>query len=103
MCALIQLGFTTPASIGSNNNHASIQSNLMDFCRTGQSDVGLEIVAVSYLPTGSGMGGSSIIAGCVIAAVAKCAGITLDGIGGGELTQEDVGTLQEWLKASCSR
>jgi fucokinase len=87
MCALIQLGFTTPASIGSNNNHSSIQSNLMDFCRTGQSDVGLEIVAVSYLPTGSGMGGSSIIAGCVIAAIAKCVGITLAGIGG-ELTQE---------------
>lgn len=86
MCALIQLGFTTPASIGSNNNHSSIQSNLIEFCRMDQRDVGLEIIAVSYLPTGSGMGGSSIIAGCVLAAIAKCVGITLAGIGG-EATQ----------------
>ena len=81
MCALIQLGFATPDSICSNS-HTSIQSHLMSFCQSYQDDVGLEITAQSLLPTGSGMGSSSIIGGCILAAIAKCVGITLDGMGG---------------------
>ena len=81
MCALIQLGFATPDSICSNS-HTSIQSHLMTFCQSDQDDVGLEITAQSLLPTGSGMGSSSIIGGCILAAIAKCVGITLAGMGG---------------------
>jgi len=80
MCALIQLGFATPDAIG-NSSHKSIQSHLMTFCQTDQDDVGLEITAQSLLPTGSGMGSSSIIGGCILSAVAKCVGIALAGMG----------------------
>ncbi|KAL3783649.1 LOW QUALITY PROTEIN: hypothetical protein ACHAW5_008746 [Stephanodiscus triporus] len=89
MCALIQLGFATPDSIG-NNSHASIQSHLMAFCQTDQDDVGLEIVAQSLLPTGSGMGSSSIIGGCIISAIARCVGITLAGMGGAPLERVEI-------------
>lgn len=41
----------------------------------GAPGVGLEIVSSSSLPRGSGMGTSSILAGCVLAAVARCAGL----------------------------
>jgi fucokinase len=78
MCALIQLGLVTPDSIRSDC-HAPL--NLMTFCQTDQADIGLEIIAQSLLPTGSGMGSSSIIGGCIISAIAKCVGIVLSGIG----------------------
>ncbi len=79
MCALIQLGLATPDSI-SNDSHASIQSHLMTFCQTDQADLGLEVTAQSLLPTGSGLGSSSIIGGCILSAIAKCVGIVLAGI-----------------------
>jgi len=39
--------------------------------------IGLEIVSTSLLPRGSGLGTSSILAGCVLAAIAQCVGIDL--------------------------
>jgi len=59
----------------------SIQPFLQKFCRReGENDVGLEIISSSLLPTGSGMGSSSILAGCAIASIAKCVGVVLDGM-----------------------
>jgi len=78
-CVLIQLELV-PLDLIRSDNNSSIQSYLQTFCQ--QTDnVGLEIVSQSLLPQGSGMGSSSILAGCIIAAVAKCVGIQLTGCG----------------------
>ena len=79
-CVLIQLGLAPLNLIKADNDSTSIQPYLQKF---GQQtdDVGLEIVSQSLLPQGSGMGSSSILAGCILAAVAKCVGIQLTGCG----------------------
>ena len=38
---------------------------------------GVELVATSLLPKGSGMGGSSLLGGCVLAAISQCAGVQI--------------------------
>eukprot|EP00804_Cyclotella_cryptica_P003724 CCRYP_008896-RB/>CCRYP_008896-RB protein AED:0.00 eAED:0.00 QI:323/1/1/1/1/1/2/1766/1214 len=78
-CALIYLGLTTAHDISAYPSHC-IQPYLNNFCQREklESDVGLEIVSVSLLPTGSGMGGSSILGGCIVAAIARCIGVTLN-------------------------
>ena len=78
-CALIQLGLVPVDSISADDG-SSIQSYLKTFCQTDMDDIGLEITSVSLLPTGSGMGSSSIIGGCILAAIAKCVGINLSGM-----------------------
>ncbi len=81
-CALIWLGFCPVDYIQDDDRKMqSIQPFLQKFCqRVGENDIGLEIISSSLLPTGSGMGSSSILAGCVIASIAKCIGIVLDGM-----------------------
>ncbi|KAL7530266.1 hypothetical protein ACHAXR_006603, partial [Thalassiosira sp. AJA248-18] len=79
-CALIQLGLVPLDSIVEGDG-SSIQPHLKKFCQTDLDDVGLEITSQSLLPTGSGMGSSSILGGCIIAAIAKCVGIALTGMG----------------------
>lgn len=78
-CVLIQLGFISAQSI-SKHNDATLQPHLARFCQRQNEDIGLEITSTSLLPTGSGMGSSSILAGCILAAVAKCVGIRLKGV-----------------------
>jgi len=76
--ALVYLGLVSIDSISQDGSHC-IQSYLKKFCRRENvDDLGLEIISCSLLPTGSGMGGSSILGGCVITAIAKCVGILLD-------------------------
>lgn len=76
--ALVYLGLVSIDSIFKDGSHC-IQSYLNKFCRRENvDDLGLEIISCSLLPTGSGMGGSSILGGCVISAIAKCVGILLD-------------------------
>mgnify|MGYP005846822993 CR=1 FL=1 len=80
-CALICLGLisikelehTKEADVAQDYN---LQSYVNRFCQMsdGQS-ARLEIVIVSLLPQGSGMGTSSILGGCVLAAVGHCVGI----------------------------
>eukprot|EP00986_Skeletonema_menzelii_P014576 scaffold9781_cov80-Skeletonema_menzelii.AAC.3 len=81
-CALVWLGLCPVDYIQDDEmKMQSIQPFLQKFCRRGEEhDVGLEIISSSLLPTGSGMGSSSILAGCVIACIAKCIGIVLDGM-----------------------
>ena len=79
-CALIQLGLVPLDSIA-NGNSSPIQPLLNAFCQT-EEDVGLEVTSTSLLPTGSGMGSSSILAGCVLSAVSTCVGIKLTGTEG---------------------
>ena len=71
-CALITLGLVTTDEIAADPTQ-SIQPYLNKFCQHS----GLEVVSTSLLPTGSGMGGSSILGGCVLAAIAKCKGVVL--------------------------
>ncbi|EJK67806.1 hypothetical protein THAOC_11109 [Thalassiosira oceanica] len=78
-CVLIQLGLISVESISKHNN-ATLLPHLARFCPKGCEGCGLEIVSTSLLPTGSGMGSSSILAGCILAAVAKCVGIRLKGV-----------------------
>jgi len=79
-CALIQLELVPLDLVRADDNNSSIQPYLQTFCQQTE-DVGLEIVSQSLLPQGSGMGSSSILAGCILAAVAKCVGIQLTGCG----------------------
>ncbi|KAL3936159.1 MAG: hypothetical protein SGBAC_008458, partial [Bacillariaceae sp.] len=69
--ALIVLNLAKEADIESG---ARIQELLNAFCSTTET-ARLEIVTTSLLPQGSGMGTSSILAGCILGAVAKCVGI----------------------------
>lgn len=81
-CALVWLGLCTLEDIHDGNMKTqSIQPYLQKFFqKEGEADVGLEITSSSLLPTGSGMGSSSILTGCIIACIAKCVGIVLDGM-----------------------
>jgi fucokinase len=78
-CALIYLGLVSTDDIVAHPS-ACIQSYLNKFCQQEKLNVkvGLEVVSLSLLPTGSGMGGSSILGGCVLSAVAKCVGVTFE-------------------------
>ena len=71
-CALIYLGLLPESTKPTDE----LQSILQTFCRMDQQ-IGLEIVSTSLLPRGSGLGTSSILAGCVLAAIAQCVGIDL--------------------------
>ncbi len=81
-CALMWLGLCPVNFIQDDDRKMQpIQPFLQKFCRrVGENDVGLEIISSSLLPTGSGMGSSSILAGCILACIAKCTGIVLDGM-----------------------
>jgi galactokinase/mevalonate kinase-like predicted kinase len=78
-CALVCLGMLTVAMLQKTTNGAklpSLQSLVDKFCqRTDGEHARLEIVVTSLLPQGSGMGTSSILGGCVLAAVGQCVGI----------------------------
>ena len=72
-CVLVHLGFVP------THDHESgptdFQTALNQFCGCDTSSVRLEVVATSVLPHGSGLGTSSILAGCILASVGKCVGI----------------------------
>ena len=68
-CVLVHLGFI-PTLDGSSD----FQATLNHFCGNETSSVRLEVVATSVLPHGSGLGTSSILAGCILASVGQCIG-----------------------------
>ena len=75
-CALVKsavvcLGMVTEEQIRSG---AELQPLVNKFC-SSQEDVRIEIVPTSLLPHGSGMGTSSMLGGCILAAIARCVGI----------------------------
>ena len=71
-CALVYLGLLHDDAAPSND----LQPFLRKFCGL-EYQVGLEIVSTSLLPRGSGLGTSSVLAGCVLACLARCVGINL--------------------------
>jgi galactokinase/mevalonate kinase-like predicted kinase len=73
-CALICLGFVNPSEV--RGRSGSLQSTIDSFCGVpGGTVARLEIVSSSMVPHGSGLGTSSILGGCVLAAMGKCVGI----------------------------
>lgn len=68
---LVCLGIATEAQLRSNKD---LQTFLNEFCGS-TSNVRLEVVTTSLLGMGSGMGTSSILAACILSAIAKCVGI----------------------------
>lgn len=75
-CALLCLGFSSPAQILDKNSQSNFSKDIQKFF--GMENAGrVEIVSTSLLPQGSGLGTSSILAGCVLAAIAKCRGTPL--------------------------
>ncbi len=77
-CALLIYGLfpVNKCAEGIENDKSSLQPFIDDFCR--MDNVGLELVSISKLPKGSGMGSSSILAGCILAAVGRCLGLGFD-------------------------
>jgi fucokinase len=71
-CALVTLGMVSLDDIQAGTD---LQGHINKFCGSEDEDVRLEICSTSLLPQGSGMGTSSILGGCVLAAVAKCIGM----------------------------
>jgi fucokinase len=67
MCALVHLGFDI-------NGDMDFQAKVNTFCGSGDFSFRLEVIATTTLPQGSGLGSSSILAGCILAAVGKCIG-----------------------------
>jgi fucokinase len=54
----------------------SLQPYIDNICQS--SGIGLELVTTSFLPQGSGMGSSSILAGCMLVSLSKCLGLSFD-------------------------
>jgi galactokinase/mevalonate kinase-like predicted kinase len=70
-CVLVHLGFIIPEN---NDDGNDFQLSVNAFCRSGTTSARLEVVATSILPHGSGLGTSSILGGCILAAIGKCIG-----------------------------
>eukprot|EP00550_Attheya_septentrionalis_P005260 CAMPEP_0198290034 /NCGR_PEP_ID=MMETSP1449-20131203/8028_1 /TAXON_ID=420275 /ORGANISM="Attheya septentrionalis, Strain CCMP2084" /LENGTH=1166 /DNA_ID=CAMNT_0043988459 /DNA_START=189 /DNA_END=3689 /DNA_ORIENTATION=- len=74
-CALLCLGLM-PLNEVNAEDPREFKPYLHEFCNR-KGTVGLEIISTSLLPRGSGMGGSSILAACIVSAIANCVGIKL--------------------------
>jgi fucokinase len=73
-CALVCLGLTTREQIQQmNEDENSFQRAINSFCMSGDN-IRMEVVVTSLLPQGSGLGTSSILGGCVLAAIGQCVG-----------------------------
>lgn len=72
-CALVLLGLLPLSPDARDPTESDFQAQLGAFCRT-EEPVGMEVVATSLLPHGSGLGTSSILGGCVLACLARCLG-----------------------------
>jgi len=78
-CALLILGLYPIEKVKTDattcdDSGTSLHPYTNSFCGT-DVDVGLEVISTSFLPRGSGMGSSSILAACILAAVSKCIGL----------------------------
>lgn len=76
-CALLIYGLLPLEILNDHERHKeSIQPFLDKLCN--KSGFGLELISVSLLPKGSGMGSSSILAGCILASLGRCLGLNFD-------------------------
>ena len=79
-CALYTLGLMlqTNRSKDDLSDHHVFQESLNLFCGITEGNVMLEIISTSLLPHGSGLGTSSILGGCALAAISRCIGRGID-------------------------
>lgn len=75
-CALVCLGFLSIDQILEASDTIDFAACVRRFFGT-ETPVRVEIISTSILPQGSGMGTSSILAGCILAAIAHCRGTPL--------------------------
>ena len=75
-CALVCLGAFSPNQILCLNPLSDISESIQTFFNTNVP-VQVEVVSTSLLPQGSGMGTSSILAGCVLASISQCRGVSI--------------------------
>ena len=73
-CALVMLGLVNPEAISRGDN-TPLGSVLSKHCGFGDERLCLEVVVTSLLPHGSGLGSSSILAGCLLSSIGKCFGM----------------------------
>lgn len=75
-CALVCLGFSNSKQIFDLDSDSDFSESVQSFFGT-ENPCRVEIISTSLLPQGSGMGTSSILAGCVLASIAECRGTPL--------------------------
>ena len=74
-CALVALGFIPLSSVKDTNNR-NIDELIQTWFGEGNEDAfGLELISTSLLPQGSGLGTSSILAGCILSSLGQCLGL----------------------------
>mmetsp|Transcript_33248 Transcript_33248/g.67077 ORF Transcript_33248/g.67077 Transcript_33248/m.67077 type:complete len:1318 (-) Transcript_33248:2390-6343(-) len=97
-CALVYLGLVSLTQVHADNDE-DLQPYINDFCQSSRSaDVGLEVISTSLLPKGSGLGASSILGGCILAAIERCVGSDVIGLTtGDDNTVDAVLTLEQLL------
>jgi fucokinase len=71
-CAFIALGIIPIPLSRKGSNHENADGILSTLQKM---QIGLELVSTSLLPHGSGLGTSSILAGCVLSSLGRCVGI----------------------------
>jgi fucokinase len=81
-CVLVQLGLISVRTICTTNSDIELQSELNRFCcsTSETGNVRLEFISTSLVPQGSGLGTSSILAGCLVAALGRCIGLLDDSV-----------------------
>lgn len=85
-CALVYFRLVPMMDSLYSRSTDSLQPFINSFCGVSEN-VGLEIISTSLLPRGSGMGTSSILGGCILAAIAKCIGFDIGSDDDNRLTQ----------------
>ena len=100
-CALVCLGLVPSVACTDPLDKRSLKPYLLKFCSgygknyPCDKDVILELVSTSLLPRGSGMGTSSILGGCILAAIGACVGRNVAGTkvvdAGGDIVDTIVG------------
>ena len=91
-CALIYLGLVPLVEVTPENDN-DLQPYINKFCQSGTYNVGLEVISTSLLPKGSGLGTSSILGDCVLAAIEKCVGANVTGMGSPNADENIVGAV----------
>ena len=77
-CCLVVLGLVTASEIdGCAAGEISLSPLVASRCCFDEP-LSLQVIVTSMLPHGSGMGSSSILAGCVLSSIASCLGIKIE-------------------------
>lgn len=76
-CALLVYEIVPLAIVNDGSKQEEPIQPFLDKVLNGHG-FGLELISLSLLPKGSGMGSSSILAGCILTSIGECTGICFD-------------------------